>query len=241
MDGAHHASAPPTSSLFALRDAAPGEFVWNACHRPMHEHTEPLILKQLMSDAEIETLLLAPGPAYPPRQHWMMRGTLIGQAAVHDVAEGHAHRKLFLHRGFHFQREHSQLHEKLFHAMTSQKDFPETGVATSELSIRCVEFHTYTAGGGLMSLGHRDRGSILTLSVLLSSPAACVGGEFITWTRDGTEKVQHGLQRGDGILFHSEKTHNVEMVTSGVRHSLVIELWKLPPGREAENSFDRKR
>jgi predicted 2-oxoglutarate/Fe(II)-dependent dioxygenase YbiX len=124
--------------------------------------------------------------------------------------------------------------------MRSQKDFPETGVATSELSIRCVEFHTYTAGGGLMSLVHRDRGSVLTISVLLSSPAACEGGEFITWTRDGTrdgtEKVHHGMQRGDGIFFHSEKTHNVEMVTSGRRHSLVIELWRScrATGREAE-------
>ena len=58
------------------------------------------------------------------------------------------------------------------------------------------------------------------------------GGKFVTW-REG-ECVEHTLQRGDGVLFQSEKCHNVSTVTRGVRQSLVIELWAGQP-----NSSDR--
>ena len=39
---------------------------------------------------------------------------------------------------------------------------------------------------------------------------------------------------GDAILFRSEKHHNVTRIKSGIRNSLVIELWLQPP-----NTFDR--
>ena len=37
--------------------------------------------------------------------------------------------------------------------------------------------------------------------------------------------VLHELARGDALLFHSERLHNVCPVTRGVRRSLVVELW----------------
>ena len=47
------------------------------------------------------------------------------------------------------------------------------------------------------------------------------------WSHEG-EAVVHELAAGDGLLIDSEKMHNVATVTSGVRHSLVIELWVAP-------------
>ena len=77
-------------------------------------------------------------------------------------------------------------------------------------------------------------GSVLTLSVLLSHSRDVKGGEFLTCGRQHREHVQHSVSRGDGILFHSEKMHNVAPLTKGIRHSLVIELW---PGQT--NTHDR--
>ena len=88
--------------------------------------------------------------------------------------------------------------------------------------------HSYAVGGGLFEPGHRDCGSVLSMSVLLSDPVAdgVNGGEFVTWA-DG-EPVVHAMRGGDAVLFHSGKAHNVARVTSSVRHSLVIELWVGP-------------
>ena len=109
------------------------------------------------------------------------------------------------------------------------------------LNIRCVEFNTYTpnrAPGKFskysLSRGHRDTGSLLTISILLTDPAEVEGGTFITCARDGQEHVEHHVARGDALLFFSEKMHNVTPVSAGVRHSLVVELWQ---GRA--NTLDR--
>ena len=95
----------------------------------------------------------------------------------------------------------------------------------SGLSVRCIEAHTYTRGGGLLEQGHIDQGSSLSLSVLLTEPSE--GGHFVTTGADGT--VTHALSRGDGVLFRSDAIHNVTTVTDGVRRSLVIELWDGAP------------
>jgi len=102
------------------------------------------------------------------------------------------------------------------------------------LHTRCVEFHSYTAGGGLLDPGHIDVGSTITLSVLLSdaTPAAH-GGRFSTSASDGTVTL-HECGRGDAVVFCSEMVHNVQTVLAGVRNSLVIELWT-----DAENRRDR--
>ena len=60
-------------------------------------------------------------------------------------------------------------------------------------------------------------------SVLLHSPEEGSGGEFVTYL-DGAPVV-HKLSKGDAVLFHSTKSHNVATVRRGLRHSLVIELW----------------
>ena len=51
------------------------------------------------------------------------------------------------------------------------------------LRVRCVELHTYAVGGGLMERGHRDKGSAISLSALLTAPAAGPALEVPFWRR----------------------------------------------------------
>ena len=73
-----------------------------------------------------------------------------------------------------------------------------------------------------MERGHRDKGSVVSLSALLTAPGG--GGAFTTWDADGGA-VEHALRPGDAVVFASERTHNVSLVTSGTRQTVVIELW----------------
>lgn len=97
------------------------------------------------------------------------------------------------------------------------------GSGESMQRVRTIELHHYSTGGGLLTPGHRDCGSDLTISILLSCPESTSGGDFVTYT-DGVPKA-HKMGRGDAILFKSEKLHNVSTVTKGIRQSLVVELW----------------
>ena len=90
------------------------------------------------------------------------------------------------------------------------------------LTVRSCELHTYGPSGALMDRDHRDAGSSITMSVLLSDPAQLHGGRFLTWQ---PAAMTHELARGDGVLFRSEAYHNVSPVEEGTRQSLVIELW----------------
>ena len=103
------------------------------------------------------------------------------------------------------------------------------------LSRRCAELHTYGVGGGLMERDHKDSGSSLTMSLLLSDTAAFEGGRFLTYDAGGAP-VEHDVQCGDGILFRSEDLHNVTPLERGVRHALVLELWV-----GTTNCVDRER
>lgn len=142
----------------------------------------------------------------------------------YDEMNHPGHVKLYLHRDGYIQRDSPVLCDKLMHGMISQPG--NWGDHLAALNVRCIEFHTYSVGGSLLTPGHRDNGSVLTMAVLLSDAVEVEGGQFVTW-KEG-EQVSHEMEQGDAILFHSEKCHNVSTVTSGTRHSLVVELW-VPP------------
>jgi predicted 2-oxoglutarate/Fe(II)-dependent dioxygenase YbiX len=57
----------------------------------------------------------------------------------------------------------------------------------------------------------------------------------VTWDKEN-QRVAWPMQRGDAILFHSEKRHGVNTVTKGMRHALVMELWE---GADNANVVDR--
>ena len=161
-----------------------------------------------------------------------------------------SHRKYWLHHGgvmrdgvwrsfaevcpmVHFKLTQAMLDSGLQESVWRCADIG-AGDGRRELSVRCVEFHEYSAGGDLTDPGHIDVGSALTLSVQLSEslPRHC-GGRFTTTDPSGTVVV-HELERGDAIVFCSESVHNVQKLTCGIRNSLVVEMWA-----DGENWVDR--
>ena len=66
--------------------------------------------------------------------------------------------------------------------------------------MRSAELHYYAAGGSVADPSHRDQGSLLTLSVLLSEPSEYEGGVLTT-----AGERRHELARGDGLCFVSEQ------------------------------------
>jgi len=190
------------------------------------DQSEASLLQGALSGAEVETLLQA-GTGWDSR----CSGSATLHPALRDVAHDYAfsdqHVCLYLHRDEYLQQAQPGLANKLLGLMTASP--LHDGGHSDALHVRCIELHSYAAGGGLLNAGHRDNGSSLTLSVLLSEGFA--GGHFVTYT-DGMPVVHGGMRRGDGLLFRSERLHNVCTVTSGVRQSLVVELWTRPANRQ---------
>jgi hypothetical protein len=199
------------------------------------ERSEVLILPGLLSHTEVDTVHQAGADAQAKELHASSGGgscSFMATIPPHLRPVYQAHLKSFLHRDNDFSISHASLSAKLIHAMQSQPGDWGPDAHGIDLNIRCIEYHTYTRGGGLVAPGHCDNGSVLTLSVMLSDPHDVGGGHFVTFT-DG-EPVAHKLSRGDAILFRSEKHHNVTTVQTGVRQSLVLELWVQP-----QNTHDR--
>ena len=74
------------------------------------------------------------------------------------------------------------------------------------------------------------------MSVLLSHPHDVKGGTFMTYDHATGQQQHHSVARGDALLFHSEKMHNVAPITEGVRHSFVVELWLRKPNGKDRHS-----
>ncbi|KOO33393.1 isochorismatase hydrolase [Chrysochromulina tobinii] len=106
--------------------------------------------------------------------------------------------------------------------------------------MRLFEFHTYLAGGDLLTGfdRHYDGGSLLTMVVMLSDPARDFeGGRLVVSCPDEWESTERFVevdlrQPGDCVVFPSHKYHNVTEVTRGKRHVAVVELWNEHEGFE---------
>ena len=169
----------------------------------------------MLTSAEIDSIVAVEVPPLPsrvfPTVHYDVDTAL---SVAYDVAYSDSHTALSLHRAGFFQNNWTIVAERIVSAMCSAGCvgcLTEDGVP---LKVRCVELHTYTLGGSLLNPGHRDSGSTLTISILLSEPSDFEGGEFVTWRGGGRFPVVHDtLCRGDAVLFHSEKLHNVNIVS----------------------------
>jgi len=102
---------------------------------------------------------------------------------AHD-AFSDEHIALYLHYDSFLQRECPALFAKLHAAMIEHPDVPSD---PARLRLRCAELHSYAEGGGLLAPSHRDDGSTLTLSVLLSEADGFGGG-----------RVRHVARRAAG-------------------------------------------
>ena len=212
------------------------------------ERMEPVLLRGFFSTAQIRSLLAAaeaPGvwpshakTRHPPSLTHRLASCLDGPAAtaVSEVLEpivqhrsfSSEHVVLYMHRDEWFQGALPVLFAHALDAMQTRSSGMLSGDALA-LRVRCIELHHYAPGGSLLTALHRDNGSALTMSVLLSDPARSAGGVFNTYM-DGLP-ITHPMGQGDAILFASEKLHNVSTVTSGVRQALVVELWSGPTNR----------
>ena len=156
-------------------------------------------------------------------------------ASYYDTVYSPEHGSLFLHRdGLRFAECHGALLDKIIRAMVERvvttDSSPAADAATLPLRLRCLELHSYAAGGALLAPLHRDSGSKLTLSLLLSDSGSFDGGIFVAW-REGKPVLHSDLRAGDGVVIDSESLHNVTMITRGVRYALVCELWEGPTNR----------
>lgn len=157
-----------------------------------------------------------------------------------------SHQKLFLHHdagcslatGRTFAQACPELMAKLLETMHASpladalwRSADSDRVERPPLFVRCVEFHDYQTGAGLIDPGHIDVGSTITLSVQLSDPGPTErGGRFTTTDASGCATA-HELAQGDAIIFCSETVHNVSTLHDGTRNSLVLELWTDPANR----------
>jgi len=195
---------------------------------PAEEESQPVVMRQVLTSAEIDSIVAVEVPPLPsrvfPTVHYDVDTAL---SVAYDVAYSDSHTALSLHRAGFFQHNWTIVAERIVSAMCSAGCVGCLTEDGAPLKVRCVELHTYTLGGSLLNPGHRDSGSTLTISILLSEPSDFEGGEFVTWRGGGRFPVVHDtLCRGDAVLFHSEKLHNVNIVEAGIRNSLVIELWE---------------
>ena len=203
------------------------------------ELSSALVIRQFLDGAEVAQVHEA-GTAAIARQAVAQPCERTGamELAQRFGMGSRTHTVGFMHRDGEFLRGWPELGAKLVRGMQSH-GIEEWGAVVPSLRqplhTRCIEYHRYETGGGLVCAGHRDAGSALTMAVLLSDPLedGVEGGVFVTYT--GGEPVAHEMARGDAILFRSEKCHNVTTVRKGLRSSLVVELWTQPN----HNTFDR--
>ena len=214
----------------ALLDASPSEA----------ELSEPLIIRNLLTSEQIDKILFeASAEGVWPRGVKKDDSSNLPddlKSVPHHFAWPDRHVALYMHNNDHwFARALPESWSVIRGGMESQHgqeavpEIPIEWVGSDQYmqAVRTIELHHYSSGGGLLIPGHRDSGSDLTISVLLSDPDDVEGGDFVTYNghSDEREPVAHKMGRGDAILFRSEKLHNISTVRSGVRKSLVVELW----------------
>ena len=136
----------------------------------------------------------------------------------------------YLHTFHAFQNRNTELHQKLREAAIladAEAKWGMCAVAPDEIRTRCVEFHDIGESGGLPQKAHYDKGSCVTIDVMLREPAA--GGAFMTHAVDENgelTEVEVPFAQGDAVIFPSHKYHWVEPVTEGTRRVLIMELWR---------------
>mmetsp|Transcript_83732 Transcript_83732/g.249912 ORF Transcript_83732/g.249912 Transcript_83732/m.249912 type:complete len:468 (+) Transcript_83732:92-1495(+) len=198
---------------------------------------EPVVLRGLLTADDIASVVafMRTVPADPASEggaddaEGAIAGVLFGSGdewmdaedAVHGLRE---HRVTHLHRECLDQRPLRRIRGKLLRAMYKADAAHWILLPGRSVYVRSFEHHSYEPGGSVADPEHRDDGSLLTISVLLGRSDDCEGGILQTW--DGEAWQSHSVQAGDGVIFVSEKRHNVTPIVSGTRQSVIMELWE---------------
>jgi len=139
------------------------------------------------------------------------------------------HVSVFVHVNKRIDEELPEIYSKIVNLMHQTDKEQNWNLLSSSSNIRVMEYHEYTEGGSVADPFHADGGSLVTSSILLSSPSTFEGGEFSTMELDKVTMNYHdNMNEGDAVVFVSEKWHSVEVVESGNRQSFVTEIWPGP-------------
>ena len=147
------------------------------------------------------------------------------------------HRVVHLHRHGAFQAELPRLLETVLARVRAVDAGRWRLLVGRVVHIRSIEWHVYHPGGAVSATDHRDTGSLLTLSALLTQPDEYEGARFqFPIAPQGiagaaAAAVSPALACGDAVLFPSETRHSVSTLLKGERRSFVIELWEGPPNQ----------
>lgn len=199
------------------------------------DESEPLLVHGLLTTDDIERICAFMSSIQPPENEGYedddsaIASVLFGDGmewsaaedAVHSLRE---HRVTHLHREGVDARPLELVRAKLLRALFTADAKRWNVLRGRSVYLRSFEHHSYETGGSVMDEGHRDGGSLLTLTVLLGRSETCQGGVFRT-IRDADQWQEHEIAVGDAAIFVSEKRHTVTPVTAGTRQSMVMELW----------------
>ena len=202
--------------------------------RPAAQACSVVRVEKFLSDSDIATVLqlrdshaIAHGPAVEVRSGW--KTTYLNADGLFCARAPDLLKRL--------RSLPTRVDRSLFFANDSARRRDGAAVEellTSELNIRCAEFHDVAPGGTLSDPGHFDNGSVVTVDVMLSDDFE--GGDFQTRevppasssssSSSSSVMASHTFRRGDALIFPSHKYHTVAPVTRGIRQVLVLEFWK---------------
>jgi len=128
----------------------------------------------------------------------------------------------YLQEGDAFRTSFSELRAAVLALAREANSTNKWGLDLTDPSFRCAEYHHYRPGGCLPEPEHYDKGSMVTVDVMLQEAES--GGEFQTLEVDGVLH-KHSFKVGDAIVFLSHKYHCVSPVVKGERRVLVCEIW----------------
>jgi len=100
--------------------------------------------------------------------------------------------------------------------------------------VRCVEFHEQRPEWPAAQIPmqfqkwKQELDSLVTVELVLSEQGTFEGGGFQSLEPGNVIKTNYPLNRGDALVYVSHKYHRRAPLKSGVRRSLVIELWRGP-------------
>ena len=142
------------------------------------------------------------------------------------------HRVVYLHRDGRLQAALPGLLRRVLQRIVAA-DADRWRLLVGRVARTLAELHTYLPGGSVADPAHRDNGSLLTLSVLLSAPSEFEARRLMA-DADGGVVAPPMEAAGDGVLFAGAAPQR-PTCTGGVRRPLSSSC-----GR-AENRHNRHR
>eukprot|EP01134_Creolimax_fragrantissima_P000910 CFRG0910T1 len=97
--------------------------------------------------------------------------------------------------------------------------------------VRVAEYHHMGKHGALPDPKHYDLDSLVTVDIMLTTQGVDYDGGCLQTEESDKSIVRPLFEAGDAVVFVSHKPHHVTPVTKGVRHVLVVEIWK---GRDSQ-------